>query len=103
MIKIVLVTAPKKTAKTLARVLLKEKVCACVNIISNAESFYWWQGKIDSSKEVLLVIKTRAALFQKLKLAVEKNHPYDVPEIIGWDASDSNKAYRDWVNASCAK
>ena len=49
---LVLVTIPQNKAKTLVKILLEEKVCACVNILKGVESFFWWQGKIDSDKEI---------------------------------------------------
>jgi len=100
---IVLVTASsKEEANKIARGLLEEKLAACVNILAGLESRFWWQGKIDSAQEVLLVIKTRKTLFNKLAKKVKSLHSYTVPEIIALPIISGNKAYLDWIN-DCTK
>ncbi|MCQ9206148.1 MAG: divalent-cation tolerance protein CutA [Omnitrophica bacterium] len=94
----VLVTVPKDKAKNLANILLQQKVCACVNIVGGLESFFWWEGKIDTETESLLIIKTKDAIFSKLEELIKKNHPYSVPEIIGFQIDKINKSYLDWLN-----
>ena len=96
---IVLVTASsKEEANKIAQGLLEEKLAACVNILAGLESRFWWQGKIDSAQEVLLVIKTRKTLFNKLAKKVKSLHSYTVPEIIAIPIISGNKAYLDWIN-----
>lgn len=96
---VVLVTASsKEEANKIAQGLLEEKLAACVNILTGLESRFWWQGKIDSAKEVLLVIKTRKTLFNKLAKKVKGLHSYTVPEIIALPIINGNKAYLDWIN-----
>lgn len=95
----VLVTIPDTSAQNLAKILLNERVCACVNIIKNVKSFFWWQGKIDEADESLLVIKTKDSLFARLKTLVEDNHPYDVAEIIAFKADNVSKDYLEWLNS----
>ena len=100
---VVLVTASsKEEANKIAQGLLEEKLAACVNILAGLESRFWWQGKIDSAQEVLLVIKTRKTLFNKLAKKVKRLHSYTVPEIIALPIISGNKAYLDWIN-DCAK
>lgn len=94
----VLVTVPKDKAKDLANILLQQKVCACVNIVGGLESFFWWEGKIDSETESLLIIKTKDSVFSKLEELIKRNHPYSVPEIIGFQIARINKSYLDWLN-----
>jgi periplasmic divalent cation tolerance protein len=99
---LVLVTAPDlKTARTLAKAALQAKLIACANIIPKIESHYWWQGKIESGAEVLLVLKsprTRLAALEKLILA---RHPYDTPEFLVLPLIAGNPKYLDWLTASC--
>lgn len=98
---VVLVTASsRKEANKIARGLLEEKLAACVNIIDGLESHFWWQGKIDSAKETLLIIKTRKTLFNKLARKIQSLHSYTVPEIIALPIISGNKAYLDWINDS---
>ena len=100
MVLLVFCTVPKDGAKQLSELLLKEKVCACVNIIEDIESFFWWENKIDSQKEALLVIKTTDQVFGRLEKLIKDNHPYQVPEIIGFNVSRINKEYLNWLNDS---
>ena len=69
---IVFVTSANKIqAKKIATALIKAKLAACVNLVSLVDSLFWWQGKIDSCKEILLVIKTKKKLFKKLEKLVK--------------------------------
>jgi len=94
---VILVTIPGKKAKTFAKILLKKKVCACVNILKGVESFFWWQGKIDSEKGALLLIKTKKSAYTKLKKIIKLNHPYDLPEIIGFEIDKIDSEYQKWL------
>ncbi len=99
---IILVTVPNKLqANKITKFLLKQKLAACVNIIPKMDSFFWWQGKIDKAKELLLVIKSKKSLFKKLKKAIKSKHPYSVPEIIALPIILGNKDYLDWIDESC--
>jgi periplasmic divalent cation tolerance protein len=94
----VLVTIPQNKAASLAKIILAKRVCACVNIVKGIESFFWWQGKIDSAKETLLIIKTKNSLFTKLKKIIKTVHPYEVPEIIAFKIDKINKDYLKWLD-----
>lgn len=97
MIIVVMVTVPAGKVDVLVQTLLKKRLCACINIINGVESFFWWEGKIDSADESILIIKTKKDLFEKLKEEIEKLHPYTVVEIISWDIDRVNDRYNDWV------
>ncbi|HBU08761.1 MAG TPA: cytochrome C biogenesis protein CcdA [Candidatus Omnitrophica bacterium] len=98
---VVFITAgSKEEAQKIARGLLEEKLAACVNIIDGVESHFWWQGKIDSAKEALLVIKTKKELFNKLAKKVKSLHSYSVPEIIALPIVTGNTEYLNWINDS---
>jgi periplasmic divalent cation tolerance protein len=95
---LVLVTAPDiKTARKLAKVCLDSRVAACVNIIPRLESHYWWQGKIEQGKELLLLIKTTRERLRELEQCVLANHPYDTPEFIVLPIEAGNKRYLAWI------
>ena len=99
---VVLVTAKdKKEAEKISRGLLEAKLIACANIIEGVRSLFWWQGKIDSSKEVLLVLKTKKGLFKKISTKVRSLHSYQTPEIIALPLVAGSKDYLDWVGSSC--
>ncbi len=98
---VIFVTAANKLqGKKIAQALIKEKLAACVNIINPVGSFFFWDNKIDSAKEAMLVIKTKKSLFKKLEKRVKALHSYDVPEIIALPIVAGNKAYLDWIDGS---
>src|ERR1017187_8341917 len=95
---IVLVTAPDlKIARALAKTALQAKLIACANLVPKIESHYWWQGKIESSAEVLLVLKTQKSRLAALEKLVLAQHPYDTPEFLVLQVSAGNKKYLDWL------
>jgi periplasmic divalent cation tolerance protein len=87
----------QENAQKITDKLLKEKKAACVNIIPKVESHYWWQGKIESANELMLIVKTRAALLDELVTLVKENHPYCVPEIIALPIIGGNEDYLKWI------
>ncbi len=97
---IFITAANKKEAQMIAFALIKEKLAACVNIIENLHSIFWWQGKVDSAKEALLIVKSRKALMNKLIKKVKSLHSYEVPEIIALPIISGDKKYLKWINES---
>ncbi len=98
---IVFITCANKfQAKKIAQALIKAKLAACVNLVNPINSLFWWQGKVDSSKETLLIIKTKKNLFSRLEKLVKSLHTYDVPEIIALPIIKGSKKYLDWINDS---
>lgn len=96
-----LVTVPDlRTGRRLAKVLLEARLAACVNIIPGLESHYWWQGKLEKSRECQLLIKTTRRLLATLEQAVLANHPYDTPEFLVLPLAAGNERYLAWVEAS---
>lgn len=87
-----------KEAKKISEYLVGKKLAACVSIIPKISSIYWWKGKIEKSKELLLVVKTKKSIFQKLIREVKKLHSYTVPEIISLPITGGNKDYLKWIN-----
>ncbi|MDD5069104.1 MAG: divalent-cation tolerance protein CutA [Candidatus Omnitrophica bacterium] len=94
----VFVTIPKKEAENMAKMLVEERVCACVNIVDGVKSFFWWEGQVDTAEESLLIIKTKESLFSRLKEMVSANHSYSVPEIISFKIDNLNQPYLEWLN-----
>ena len=96
---VVLITAPsREVGEKIAKVLLDGRLVACVNIVPAIDSFFWWQGEIQTEQEVLLVAKSRADLFADgIVPAVRAAHPYDVPEIIALPILMGSQAYLDWI------
>ena len=86
-----------ETATRIAERLVESRLAACSNTLSPIESRYWWNGTIERDTEVLVILKTRRELFDRIVGAVEELHPDDVPSIIGHDVSAVNRAYEEWV------
>ena len=100
---LVLVTAPDlKTARILAKSALQAKLIACASLLPKIESHFWWQGKIKSASEVLLVLKTQKANLAALEKLILAKHPYDTPEFLVLPISAGSKRYLDWLAKSCA-
>ncbi|MBF0595065.1 MAG: divalent-cation tolerance protein CutA [Candidatus Omnitrophica bacterium] len=98
---VVFVTASKEEeAEIIARALLEKKLAACCNLVSGVKSLYWWQGKITDDQEVLLVIKTRTDMFDKIKETVIAYHSYAVPEIIALPVVAGSEPYLKWIDQS---
>jgi len=95
---VVLVTAPDlKTARALAKVALQARLIACANLVPRIESHYWWQDKIESGTEVLLVLKTQKSKLPALEKLILAKHPYDTPEFLVLQLGAGNKRYLDWL------
>jgi periplasmic divalent cation tolerance protein len=71
-----------------------------VNLVPRLESHYWWQGKLETSAEVLLVIKTTRPLLGALASEVRRQHPYDTPEIVAWPIALGSRRYLEWLEGS---
>jgi periplasmic divalent cation tolerance protein len=98
---IILITAKdKKEAERIAKKLIKSRLAACVNIVSNIKSFFWWQVKVDQAKESLLIVKSRKEKFNKIAKLVKASHSYDLPEIIAIPVVCGSKPYLNWINES---
>lgn len=96
---IVFVTVPsEEVGAKIARILIREKLAACVNINPNIRSIYTWEDKLQDESEALLIIKTKIGLYNELEQVIKKNHPYSVPEIIGFPISCGYRAYLEWIS-----
>jgi len=87
----------KKTANKLSGVILKKRLAACVQILP-IESTYTWKGKIERTKEFLLLMKTKTSVFKKIKEEILKNHPYDLPEVMSLPVQNGSTAYFSWID-----
>lgn len=96
-LRLVMVTIPKDEAAAMARGLVENKLAACVNIIGEINSYFFWQGAVQNDKENLLLIKSTAERFEAIKEYVLEHHPLELPEIIAIDLADSSEDYARWV------
>jgi periplasmic divalent cation tolerance protein len=95
---LVLVTVPDPdTGARIGRTLVEERLAACVNVLSGLRSLYTWEGKVCDETEALCIVKTRRSLFGRLRERMTALHPYQVPEIIGFELAEGNAAYLRWI------
>jgi len=87
-------------AEKIAKTLLEERLVACANIIGPVHSLFWWQGKINTAQEHLILMKTRSDLFGKVSERVKTLHSYQVPEIIATPIIEGSKEYLKWLDES---
>jgi periplasmic divalent cation tolerance protein len=99
---VVLVTCGSSAeARKIARALVEGRLAACVNILRvPVESVYRWEGKVESSKEVLLMIKTSRHRFPALERTIKRLHSYDTPEIIALPIAAGSSDYLAWISDS---
>lgn len=98
---VVMVTADsEEQAKRICDILLERKVIACANIVRGVESFFWWKGKVDHSRELLLLMKSRSELLDEIVRLVRENHSYDVPEVVALPLVGGNPEYLRWIDDS---
>lgn len=86
-------------ARTLADHLVGQRLAACVNILAPCRSVYRWDGKVEDTEEVPLLIKTTAARYAALEAAIRDTHPYELPEIVAVPVSHGLPGYLAWVAA----
>lgn len=89
----------KQTAAKIARKIVESKLAACVNL-TEIRSLYWWKDKIEYSNECLAIFKSTRSKSKKLKEAISKSHPYEVPEIVEVKMNSVNSSYLRWMTES---
>lgn len=102
-VRIALSTAPiLEEAERIASTLVEQHLAACVNLIPQVKSIYRWQGAIEESSEVLLIIKTTAPCLPALESTLSSLHSYSVPEFLVLDVASGSPAYLTWIAESVA-
>ena len=94
---LLITTANTEEAQRITRALLNQRKAACVNIVPKVSSHFWWQGKLDSAQESLLVVKTKASQLSEIIRLVKELHSYETPEIIALPIVGGNQDYLDWI------
>jgi len=100
---LVLCTVPEAEARPLVDRLLEERLIACANLLGPVTSRYLWEGAVEESAEVLLVLKTAAATRLALRERIVELHSYDVPEVLEFAVDGGAGPYLDWLVASCRR
>ena len=99
---VVLVTCKSKgEARKIVMALVKKRLAACGNILeSPVSAIYWWKGKIERTKEYLVVLKSTRRVFAELEREVTRLHGYDVPEIVTIPVTGGSRKYLAWVSGN---
>lgn len=92
----------KKEAELIGSKLIDKELAACVNIIPNIKSIYYWEGKINKDSEYLLIIKTVKRAEEDIFENIRKLHSYDTPEMISIPITGGEKSYLNWLSKSVA-
>ncbi|HHQ40863.1 MAG TPA: divalent-cation tolerance protein CutA [Chromatiales bacterium] len=101
--RVVLCTCPDEgVGAEIGRMLVERRLAACVNVVPGLTSIYRWRGRVETDREVLLVVKTTAAALPALTAAVRERHPYELPEIVAVGVEDGLEEYLKWVDESVA-
>ncbi len=95
---IYITTKDRAEAKKIGKVLIEEKLAACVNIIDNMESIYRWEGKVEEGKEAILIAKTKQSLVNELIDRVKSLHSYSCPAIIALPVESGSDDYLNWID-----
>lgn len=95
---VVYCTCPDQAAaEYIAEAVVSERLAACVNLVPGVTSIYRWQGEIQRDAELLLIIKTRRAVYPQLEARISELHPYQVPELIALPVQAGSAAYLAWI------
>lgn len=91
-----------KDARRIAKLLVEEQLVACINIISNVESYYRWKGKTENENEIILIAKTTDENVKKALQRIKTLHPYEVPDIVVFPIIGGIKEYLDYITNETA-
>jgi len=101
---VVLMTAgSREEAARIAELLIGARLAACVQLMPEMESVYWWEGRIERSPEILLLAKTTHDKFAELEQAVRSIHSYDTPEIIALPITAASTPYLNWLTKTVSR
>lgn len=92
----------KKDAEEIAKKLINSKLAACIQL-SEIESYFRWDNKVQQAKEYKLEIKTSSKNYKKIEEFILKNHKYKIPEIVAIKIKNGSKKYFDWVSSEVSK
>lgn len=100
---LVYVTTPTQAeAESLARLAVEGRLAACANILPGMRSLYWWQDKLESADETVLLLKTTAELAPALIRALTEAHSYDCPCVVALPIATGNPDFLRWIEAETA-
>ncbi|MDR0307717.1 MAG: divalent-cation tolerance protein CutA [Chitinispirillales bacterium] len=90
----------KEQALFIGKTLVRERLCACVNILDSVTSIYWWEGEIAADNEAVLIAKTSSEKFDALSERVNQLHTYSCPCIVALPVTHGNAQYLEWIKVN---
>jgi periplasmic divalent cation tolerance protein len=97
---LVITTTPsQKEATRLTQVILKARLAACVHILPQGESHYWWEGKLEKAQEFTLLFKTSKKALSDLIKMIKNTHSYKTPEILAFSTDKGDASYLKWLES----
>ncbi|MDD5634732.1 MAG: divalent-cation tolerance protein CutA [Candidatus Omnitrophica bacterium] len=87
----------KEEAEKIGKEIVSRKLAACANICGDVRSFYWWENKVDSSNEAVILFKTKESLFPELEKAVKELHSYACPCIVSFPIGAASDGFAEWI------
>ncbi len=96
-ISITTTTDKRAVLEEIGRSLLAKRLVACIQIVGPVKSIYWWKDKVEEAEEWLGIMKTRKSLYARVEEEIRTLHTYELPEIVGFEASNLLPPYRAWV------
>jgi periplasmic divalent cation tolerance protein len=95
------ISAPDaETGQAIAALLVGERLAACAQLLGPMTSTYWWEGKVETEQEHLVLLKTETARFEAICERVRAEHPYDTPEILAVPIVGASGPYAVWLRES---
>jgi len=94
---IYMTVASKDEARKIGKELVTARLAACVNILDNMNSFYWWDGKIQDDTEVVMIAKTTEDRVPDLIKKVKSLHSYDCPCIVCLPVTGGHQPFLEWI------
>ncbi|NPA06226.1 MAG: divalent-cation tolerance protein CutA [Chloroflexi bacterium] len=98
-IQVVTTVERREDAERLVQAIINQRLAACAQILGPMQSTYWWQGKVETATEYLIIFKSRTEIYPALEAAIKAAHPYQVPEILAVPVVAGNPDYLAWLRA----
>ncbi|XP_060768608.1 protein CutA homolog, partial [Neoarius graeffei] len=96
---VLLINCPtEQTAKDIGRYIMEKRMAASVNILPGTSTMFYWKGEIQDSSEILLLVRTRSSMIQRLTDFIIAIHPYQTPEILSFPIQDGSHSYLNWID-----
>jgi periplasmic divalent cation tolerance protein len=90
----------EEEAGKLARLLVEQRLAACVSVVPRMRSYYRWKGEVEAAEECLLLVKSSRALFDELRVVLEQAHSYEVPEVLALQVVEGAANYLNWLESN---